>query len=232
MGSWFIKSGIAYEGDEGKFRRHSLSDRRHSKKCAARTTSDERRIENVTFTADRVNAPGYYPLARRRVPRARSPRRAECRGEPSLLPSFDRKKASSLDDRIRDRQATKFPNYERRRPPSVVPSSVNAPSWPEVQLELNRFRSCNHWKPLANYYWSRSHSIITVRRLPFPVPLPSLFSPTSPSLINKLRYPRVQRGDRTRGAVKPKSIDQRAINFGRVAEENGEYGGETVNRSG
>lgn len=86
-------------------------------------------------------------------------------GLPFPLPLSDHKKASSLDDRIRGRGTTKFPNYERRRPPSVVLSFVNAPSWPKVQLELNRFRSCNHWKPLANYYWSRSHSIITVRHL-------------------------------------------------------------------
>lgn len=38
----------------------------------------------------------------------------------------------------------------------------------QVQLELNRSRSCNHWKPLANYYWSKSHSIITVPHLDRP----------------------------------------------------------------
>lgn len=79
----------------------------------------------------------------------------------------DHKKASSLADRIHDREKLNFriTNADDLflSPPSIVSSSVNAPSWPEVQLELNRFRSCNHWKPLANYYWSRSHSIITVR---------------------------------------------------------------------
>lgn len=41
--------------------------------------------------------------------------------------------------------------------------------------------------------------------------------------------PRPTSLDRARGAVKPKSIDQRAINFGRLGEENGKTAG-TVNR--
>lgn len=55
----------------------------------------------------------------------------------------DHKKASSLGDRIRGRVATKFPNYERRRPPSgrsifrerakLAKSSIGAKPFPKLQ---------------------------------------------------------------------------------------------------
>lgn len=62
----------------------------------------------------------------------------------------------------------------------VGPSSIGA----------KPFRSCNHWKPLADYYWSGSHSIITVPRLDRTAPfatasfIPYLIEYVEPSNLN------------------------------------------------